>query len=130
MEEKLKEKIEEKREDSKNMVLKIKSIRRLFYLGTILLIFTSLLPNIILYIYPEIHPVELLVVSAIMFSLVMVFYGFVLYRLSSMAKGITSPTESLAEKMMKCKLRIENGLDYCVKCPDGYACASGKEILK
>lgn len=125
-EEKVGEKTEEKMVDPKNIMLKIKSIRRLFYLNTILLIFVSLLSYIIPYIYPEIPDVELLTIFAIMITVVMIFYIIISIRLSSVLKGIASPVESLAEKMMSCKLRIENGLDYCVKCPDGYACASGK----
>lgn len=31
---------------------------------------------------------------------------------------------TLADKIMKCELRIKNGYDYCVKCPDNYTCAS------
>ena len=88
----------------------IKSILRLFYPDTILLIFVFLLLYMIPYIYP----------------IAMIFYCIVMIRISSVAKGITSPTESLTEKMMSCKLTIKNGLDYCAKCPDGYACASGK----
>lgn len=29
---------------------------------------------------------------------------------------------TLADKIMTCKLRMENGLNYCVKCPDSYKC--------
>ena len=125
--EKAEEKTEEKMVDSKNIILRVKSIRRLFYMNTILLIFVSLLLYIIPYIYPKISDVELLVISAIMITIVMIFYCIISIRLSSVLKGIISPVESLAEKMMSCKLRIENGLDYCAKCPDGYTCASGKE---
>ena len=107
-------------------MLTIRSIHRLFCLNTILLIIVSLLPYIIPYVYPEISNVELLVISAVGLTLVMISYYIILIHLSSAVKGITSPAESLAEKMMKCKQRIENGLDYCVKCPDSYACASGK----
>ena len=33
----------------------------------------------------------------------------------------------LVSKMMKCTLRKQYGLDYCVKCPDSYSCpAEGK----
>lgn len=124
MVEKAEERAEEKMVDSKNMLLKIKSIRRLFYLNTVLLIFISLLSYIIPYIYPKISNIELLVISSIMMTIVMIFYCIILIRISSVAKGITSTAESLAEKMMSCKLRIKNGLDYCVKCPDGYTCAS------
>lgn len=56
----------------------------------------------------------------------MIFYCIAMILISSKTKGITSPTESLAEKMMSCKLIIKNGLDYCAKCPDGYTCASGE----
>lgn len=125
--EKAEEKTEEKMVDSKNIILKIKSIHRLFYLNTILLIFVSILSYIIPYIYPKISDVELLVMSAIMMTIVMILYCIVLIRLSFVVKGITSPATSLAEKMMSCKLRIKNGLDYCAKCPDGYICASGKK---
>ena len=121
------ERTEEKMIDQKNIILKIRSIHRLFYLNTILLIFIYLLSYIIQYIYPKIYNVELLVMSAIMMTIVMIFYCIILIRLSSVVKGINSPTTPLAEKMMSCKLRIKNGLDYCVKCPDGYACASGKK---
>ena len=114
-------------EDSKNIMPRIKSIRKLFFLNTIFLIIVYLFPYIIPYIYPEIPYVELLAISAIMLTVVIISYCVILIRLSSAVKGITSPAESLAEKMMKCKLRIENGLDYCVKCPDSYTCASGKE---
>lgn len=30
--------------------------------------------------------------------------------------------DALAAKMMKCTLRKQYGLDYCVKCPDSYTC--------
>ena len=118
--------MEEKMEDSKKILSRIKSIGRLFYLNTILLIIAYLSPYIIPYIYPEISNVELLIISAVGMTIVMIFYCIILIRLSYVARGIISPAESLAEKMMKCKLRIENGLDYCVKCPDSYTCASGK----
>ncbi len=124
--EKAEEKTEEKIVDSKNIILKIKSIRKLFYMTTILLIFVSLLPYIVPYIYPKISDIELLVISAIMMTIVMILYCVVLIRMSSVAKGIISPTESLAEKIMSCKLRIKNGLNYCVRCPDSYTCASEK----
>ncbi len=39
---------------------------------------------------------------------------------------INSMYSSLADKMMMCQLRLENGSGYCVKCPDSYACAAGK----
>lgn len=78
-------------------------------------------------IYPKISNVELLAISAIMMTIAVIFYCIILIRLSSVAKGIVSPAESLAEKMMSCKLRIKNGLYYCVKCPDSYTCASGAE---
>lgn len=29
---------------------------------------------------------------------------------------------TLADKIMTCKLRMEHGLNYCVKCPDSYKC--------
>ena len=31
---------------------------------------------------------------------------------------------TLADKIMRCKLRIQYGRNYCAKCPDGYVCAS------
>lgn len=124
---KTEENTEEKMVDSKDIILKIKSVRRLFYLNTILLIFISLLSYIIPYVYPKIPKIELLAISAIMMTIVMIFYCIILIRLSSVAKGITSPATSMAEKMMSCKLRIKNGLDYCVKCSDSYACASGNK---
>lgn len=108
----------------------IKSIHRLFYLNTILLIIVYLSPYVVPYIYPEIPYVELLAISAIMLTLVIIFYTIILMHLSVIAKRMNSPIESLAEKMMSCKLRIENGSDYCVKCPDSYTCASGKEGTK
>ena len=114
-------------EDSKNIISKVRSIGRLFYLNTILLIFVFLLPYVVSYIHPEIPRIELLVISAVMLTLVIIFYCIILIRLYSEVKGIISPAESLAEKMMRCKLRIEHGLDYCVKCPDSYICASGNE---
>lgn len=40
--------------------------------------------------------------------------------------GVKSPTEVMANRIMKCKLRIEHGLNYCLKCKDSYACASGE----
>lgn len=30
--------------------------------------------------------------------------------------------DNLVSKMMKCSLRKQYGLDYCVKCPDSYTC--------
>ena len=30
--------------------------------------------------------------------------------------------DTLASKIMKCSLRKQHGLDYCVKCPDSYTC--------
>ena len=126
-EEKTEEKTEEKMVDSKNIILRVKSIRRLFYMNTILLMFVYILSYIIPYIYPKISDIELLVISAIMMTIVMIFYCIILIRLSSVAKGINSPTTSLAEKMMSCKLRIKGGLDYCVRCPDSYTCASGNK---
>ena len=110
--------------DSKNIISKVRSIGKLFYLNSILLILVFLFPYAASFIYPEIPRIELLVISAILFTLVMIFYCIILTALSSVIKGINSPAVSLAEKMMKCKLRIENGLDYCAKCPDGYTCAS------
>lgn len=124
--EKAEVKTEENTADSKIIISKIKSIRRLFYLNTILFIFISLLSYIIPYIYPKSSSIELLVISSIMMAIVMIFYCIILIRISFLAKGIASPAESLAEKMMSCKLRIKNGLNYCVKCPEGYTCASGK----
>lgn len=34
---------------------------------------------------------------------------------------------TLADKIMKCGLRMQYGRDYCVKCPDSYNCAAGIE---
>ena len=126
VEERSEEKAGEKMADSKNIILTVKSIRRLFYMTTILLIFVSLLPYIAPYIYPKISDIELLVISAIMMTIVMILYCVILIRMSSVVKRITSPAESLAEKIMSCKLRIKNGLNYCIRCPDSYTCASGK----
>lgn len=125
--EKAEEKTEEKTVDSKIIISKIKSIRRFFYLNTVLLIFIYILSYMIPYIYPNIPNVEILAISAISMTIVMIFYCIILICMSSVVKGIISPAESLAEKMMSCKLRVKNGLDYCAKCPDGYTCASGKE---
>lgn len=130
MVEKVEENTEEKMVDSKNITSKIKSIHRLFCLNTILLILVSISPYIIPYIYPEIPHIELLVVSAIVITITMIFYLIILIRLSFVAKGIVPIAESLAEKMMSCKLRVKNGLDYCAKCPDSYACASGRKSDK
>lgn len=105
----------------------IKSVRRLFYYNTILLIIVCLLPYVIPYIYPEIPHIELLAISAIGITLVMIFYFIIFIMLSRIVRGMISPAESLAEKMNKCKLRLEKGLDYCAICPDGYTCASGKK---
>ena len=107
-------------------MMTIRSIRRLLFLNSLLLIIVSILPYVIKNIYPEIPYIEIIAMSAGGLTLVMIFYFIILARLSFIAKGMVSPAESLAEKMMSCKLRIENGLDYCVKCPDGYVCASGK----
>lgn len=125
--EKAEEKTEEKMVDSKNIILRVKSIRRLFYMNTILLMFVYLLPYIIPYVYSKISDIELLVISAIMMTVVMILYCIILIRISSVAKGITFPSESLVKKMMSCKLRIKGGLDYCVRCPDSYTCASGNK---
>jgi len=74
VEERSEEKAGEKMADSKNIILTVKSIRRLFYMTTILLIFVSLLPYIAPYIYPKISDIELLVISAIMMTIVMILY--------------------------------------------------------
>lgn len=29
---------------------------------------------------------------------------------------------TLADKIMRCRLRMQYGMDYCVKCPDSYKC--------
>jgi len=126
IEERSEEKAGEKMVDSKNIILRIKSIRRLFYMATILLILVYLLPYIIPYIYPKITDIELLVIFAIMMTIVIILYCAVLIRMSHVTKIITSPAELLTEKIMSCKLRIKNGLNYCVRCPDSYTCASGK----
>lgn len=34
---------------------------------------------------------------------------------------------TLANKIMRCKLRVKYGSSYCAKCPDGYTCASDIE---
>lgn len=34
---------------------------------------------------------------------------------------------TLADKIMGCKLRVQYGGSYCVKCPDSYVCASDIE---
>lgn len=31
---------------------------------------------------------------------------------------------TLADKIMRCKLRMRYGRNYCAICPDGYSCAS------
>lgn len=105
----------------------IKSVRRLFFYNTILLIIVCLLPYVISYIYPEIPYIELLAISTVGITLVMIFYFIIFIILSRIVRGIISPAESLAGKMDKCKLRLEKGLDYCAICPDGYSCASGKK---
>lgn len=120
--------MEEKVEESKDMTIsKARSIRRLFYFGTVLMIISYLLPYVVPYIYPEIPRVTILVISTIISVMVIIFYCIFLIYILSITKKLASPSVSLAEKMMKCKLRIENGLDYCVKCPDSYTCASGKD---
>lgn len=108
-------------------MMTIKSIRTLLYLNSLLLIIVSLLPYVIKNIYPDTPYVEIIAISAGGMTLVMIFYFIILAQLSTIARGIVSPAESLARKMMSCKFRIEHGLDYCVKCPDGYDCASGKK---
>lgn len=124
MVEKAEEKAEEKMVDPKDIILKVKSVRKLFYMNTVFLMFVCLLPYMIPYVYPEISNIKVMCISAIMMTIVMIFYIIIIRRLSSVAKVVTPPAKSLVEKIMSCELRIKNGLNYCAKCPDSYACAS------
>lgn len=38
--------------------------------------------------------------------------------------------DTLANRMMRCKLRKQYGRSYCAKCPDGYTCATSIENRK
>lgn len=69
--------------------------------------------------YPEylkgLDPLKLLALLILLNAPVMIFYRFIggiLFR----------RTDPLVSKMMKCSLRKQYGLDYCVKCPDSYTC--------
>lgn len=42
-------------------------------------------------------------------------------------KKIFPEKATLADKIMRCKLRMQYGRNYCVKCPDSYTCASDKQ---
>lgn len=104
--------------------LKIRFIRKLFYFGTILLIIVYIFPYLVPYIYPELTHDEIISISIIVAIITAVYYGVFLIYIIATVKKFTHKKISLVEKMMRCKLRIENGLDYCVKCPDSYTCAS------
>lgn len=51
---------------------------------------------------------------------------YVYFIIGKIVFGVKSPVEAMANRIMKCNLRIEHGLNYCVKCKDSYACASGE----
>jgi len=72
--------------------------------------------------YPELiqesDPFQLIVLMIILFMPVLIILKFI--------EGILfGRKDALAAKMMKCSLRKQYGLDYCVKCPDSYTCPTG-----
>lgn len=69
--------------------------------------------------YPELikgkDPFQLIVLMTILFIPILIIQKFI--------EGILfRRKDALAAKMMKCTLRKQYGLDYCVKCPDSYTC--------
>lgn len=119
-----------KTEEKEKIMPRVILVRKLFILNTILLVIFYLLPYMVPYVYPEIPRTKFLMVSTIMGFVVTIFYGIILISISRAVKKINNPVDLLADKMMKCQLRIENGLDYCARCKDSYTCASGTESRK
>jgi len=69
--------------------------------------------------YPEItkelDPLKLLALLVLLNMPVLIVLRFI--------EGILfGRKDALAAKMMKCTLRKQYGLDYCVECPDSYTC--------
>ncbi len=69
--------------------------------------------------YPELiqesNPLKLLALLVLLNMPVLIILRFI--------EGILfRRKDHLADKMMKCTLRKQYGLDYCVECPDSYTC--------
>ncbi len=63
----------------------------------------------------ELNPFQLIVLMIILFMPILIIQKFI--------EGILfGRKDNLAAKIMKCSLRKQHGLDYCVKCPDSYTC--------
>lgn len=88
-----------------------------FAIGFIIMtLVQKLVPELIV----RLDPFQLFI---LMFLLLMT--AFIL--LEIIKKILFGRKNTLATKMMKCTLRKQYGLDYCVKCPDSYSCpAEGK----
>lgn len=63
----------------------------------------------------ELNPFQLIALMIFLIIPVLIVLKFI--------EGILFERKNtLADKMMKCSLRKQYGLDYCVKCPDSYTC--------
>lgn len=99
--------------------MKRKSLFRFIYevMGPLVVGLTTI--TVLQRFYPELikglDPLKLLALLLFLNApvwMVYTFIGGILFR----------RTDPLAAKMMKCTLRKQYGLDYCVECPDSYTC--------